>query len=129
MRLLNKILLFLPPVLWALFILFATIASTQTLTSLHLSDLFGWDKPIHITLFGTQAALLIRSIAKIAPLQRKHITYMCLLSALYGSVTEGLQAIITTSRTFDYFDLLANTAGCALIWYWYIRKLKKSNAL
>lgn len=99
---------------WALFILFATIANTSTLEQLKLKSLFAYDKPIHAVLFGFQAYLLIRSgfLQTLAP--QKRVGMMVLLSATYGVLTEVLQFGLTTSRTFDGLDMLADIVGCLL---------------
>lgn len=103
---------------WAMFILFATIANVSTLTQLKLSDLFAFDKPIHMMLFGIQAILLIR--IKSAPTTR-WILYCCLASLAYGILTELLQAWLTTTRYFDYMDMVANFIGCILVYVWQAR--------
>jgi hypothetical protein len=112
--------------LWALCILFATLASTGTLTSLHLEDLFGYDKPIHAFLFGTQAWLIVKGRMKTSYRKwMRVVLYACLISLLYGIVTEILQGIIVLlGRSFDYFDMLGDAFGCVIVygWFWMKRK-------
>jgi len=111
--------------IWAAFILFATIASTSSLQELPLKDLFQFDKPIHATLFGVQAWLLIR-----ARLQQAYQSYLtiivvsCLASTSYGMLTEYLQKWLTTSRTFDLYDFVADTIGCLIVAIWFLSKRK-----
>jgi glycopeptide antibiotics resistance protein len=38
------------------------------------------------------------------------------MSIAYGVLTEVLQGVITTTRFFDYFDMLANALGCMIVW-------------
>jgi uncharacterized membrane protein len=102
--------------IWAGFILFATIANARTLEQLRLSELFAYDKPIHMILFGVQTALLLRAYFHHPYTKRTLITVVAVVVG-YGFVTELLQALITTSRQFDYFDLVANTAGCLIAAY------------
>lgn len=106
---------------WALFILFATVANTSTLERLNLKSLFAYDKPIHAVLFGIQAYLLIRSgfLRTLDPKSRVGI--LVFMSGIYGVLTEGLQFGLTTSRTFDVFDMLADVLGC-LITFGIMRK-------
>jgi VanZ family protein len=106
---------------WALLILFATIANVQTLKALRLSDLFSYDKPIHMLLFGMQAWLIFKC--------RRHaglsfLAIACASAFAYGVLTELLQAWLTTTRFFDYWDMLANGLGCAVVWVW-ARKSKR----
>lgn len=103
---------------WAILILLACGLQPSTLNKLRLEDLFSYDKPIHALLFGTQAWLLIKAY------KRKYITYklgkriwqFCLLSAMYGVLIEVLQKWLFVGRSFDYFDMTANTLGCVIVY-------------
>lgn len=95
---------------WAIFILFATIVNAQTLEQLRLSELFAYDKPIHMLLFGVQTALILVAYYT-PPFSRKALLTAASLAIAYGYITELLQAYLTDSRQFDYFDVLANTVG------------------
>jgi hypothetical protein len=108
-------------ILWAMFILFATIANTGTLEQLSLDSLFAFDKPIHLFLFATQTFLLIN--AAIVP-SLTHLRLSAIGAAVYGALTEVMQGRLTTSRNFDYFDMLADLTGCVLVYIWFaqIRK-------
>jgi VanZ family protein len=106
------------PFVWALFILFATIANTSTLEELSLQSLFAFDKPIHALLFGIQAWLWVRAVS----LNPNRLVLICLSTAAYGVLTELLQSWLTTSRTFDMYDMLADGIGCGLVWVIYRRK-------
>ena len=112
--------------LWAGCILFATLAKGGTLVQLHLQNLFAFDKPIHMTLFGMQAWFLIKARAKSNEVDfMKIVFYSCLFSTLYGVLTEILQGILVSQgRTFDYFDILADAMGCSIIYagFWFRRK-------
>lgn len=102
-------------IVWFAFILFATIANAQTLSRILLKDIFGYDKPIHMILFGVQAFLLIKA-KPLVPDKNRWIMQSCLMSIAYGVLTEVLQGVITTTRFFDYFDMLANILGCMIVW-------------
>ncbi len=106
------------PIVWALFILFATIANTSTLEELSLQSLFAFDKPIHAMLFGIQAWLWARSVS----INPNTLLLICLSTAAYGVLTELLQGWLTTSRTFDVYDMLADGIGCGVVWLIYSRK-------
>lgn len=104
------------PIVWAFFILFATIANTSTLEELSLQDLFQYDKPIHAFLFGMQAWLLIRARSiRAYPSYPKIVWMYSFLAAGYGFFTEILQGWLTTSRTFDYYDVIADCIGCLAV--------------
>lgn len=111
---------------WALFILFACGAPGSTFESLQLKDILSYDKPIHAMLFGTQAYLLIRVLKNRTPLASM-VSYACLISAAYGVLIELLQKFYFTGRAYDYFDMMANTLGCLVVWIWFKRKLATQN--
>ena len=112
---------------WAGCILFATLAKGGTLTELHLADLFAYDKPIHMTLFGMQAWFLIKAKGKNYRGDfMKIVLYACIISALYGVLTEILQGIfVMQGRSFDYFDILADAMGCLVVYLLFWRKRKQ----
>jgi hypothetical protein len=110
---------------WACFILFATISNTVTLEKLSLESLFAYDKPIHMILFGTQAVLCIRAqFSRVYKSYKLVVIGCCALAAAYGLLTELLQEWLTTSRTFDYYDFIADSIGCLIVGIWYLRKRK-----
>ncbi len=110
-------------IVWALFILFATIASTSTLEGLNLGKLFSYDKLIHMFLFGVLAFLLTRSALRNPKSTRHSIAFVCcLISACYGALTEVMQGLLTTTRIFDYYDMIANMAGCLVVLLFYLLK-------
>lgn len=108
---------------WALFILAACGAPPSTFEELKLEDILGYDKPIHAFLFGTQAYLLVRVLKHKTP-PGKMITVACLLSTLYGVLIELLQKFYFDGRSYDYFDMIANTFGCLVVWIWCTRRAK-----
>jgi hypothetical protein len=108
---------------WAAFILVATIINTQTLEKLSLESLFAYDKPIHMVLFGVQAWLFIRARQSTAYRYNNVVVlWSCIASSLYGLLTEILQGWLTTSRTFDYYDFLADSIGCLIVGLLCMRK-------
>lgn len=110
-------------ILWAAFILFATIVNTQTLEDLSLKSLFAYDKPIHMVLFGVQAWLMINAKFSLVYKSYKAVVIgCCALAAAYGLFTEILQELLTTSRTFDYYDFIADSLGCLIVCVWFLRK-------
>jgi hypothetical protein len=110
--------------LWALLILIACGAPSATFEQLQLKDLFSYDKPIHAILFGAQAWLIIRAQKGTGNFIRI-ITTACLLSAAYGIIIEILQKFYFEGRSYDYFDMLANSIGCLVVWIWFSSKRKQ----
>lgn len=109
---------------WALFILFACGTQPSTFAKLRLEDLFGYDKPIHAFLFGFQAWLLIKALLKPNTNPKTLIAISCLFSAGYGVFIELLQKWVFTGRSYDYFDMLANSLGCLIVYFIALKKLQ-----
>ncbi|MBW7844351.1 MAG: VanZ family protein [Bacteroidia bacterium] len=112
-------------ILWAVLILFACGASPGTLAELKLEDLFGYDKPIHAFLFGMQTWLGIKENLNNTSSKTKTILLKwCLMSAVFGALIELMQKFIFIGRSYDYFDMLANTLGCIIAYIIALRKYK-----
>jgi len=110
---------------WALLILFACGAQPGTLAQLKLEDLFGYDKPIHALLFGVQAWLLIKANLQYTTQNPKKVIVMwCAVSASYGDFIELMQIFFFTGRSYDYFDMIANTLGCLIVYFVVSKKIK-----
>lgn len=110
---------------WAAFILSATLINTQTLEKFSLDSLFTYDKPIHMLLFGVQAWLLIRARQSTAfRYNNVVVLWCCIASFLFGTLTELMQGWLTSSRTFDYYDLIADAIGCIIVFCVHWRKRK-----
>lgn len=118
MKIMHYIKTYKYALLWALFILFACGANPGTLAQLKLEDLFGYDKPIHAFLFGMQAWLGIKAtLANSKTSTQKVITQWCLAAAAYGALIELMQKFVFVGRSYDYFDMLANTLGCVIVYF------------
>ena len=121
----NRIYHYRFAIAWAMLILFACGASPGTLSELRLEDLFGYDKPIHALLFGGQAWLLIKANLKYHKGSRhKVIILWCMVSAVFGGLIELMQKFIFTGRSYDYYDMIANTLGCVIVYFIASKKFK-----
>lgn len=117
------------PYLWAGFILFATIANVGTLRRLYFTDLFSYDKPIHIFLFGMQAHLWIRTRNRNKIISLQQIRWICTWVMVYGLATEMFQSWFTTTRQFDWFDWIADALGCTIVYAAYAFARRKKEKL
>ena len=82
------------------------------------------DKIVHFCLYFGLVYLWIRSI--------KNLTFNLKLIVLFlaialGICIEFLQENLTTTRTFDYYDIVANTIGAFLSFMYVNRFLKIKN--
>lgn len=68
-----------------------------------------FDKLIHACMY---AGLTFLAIARWTGLSRSPGMWILFLSiTLYGSGIEGLQAVLSIQRSFDFFDILSNALG------------------
>jgi VanZ family protein len=52
------------------------------------------------------------------------IVIWCAVSASYGALIELMQKFIFTGRSYDYFDMIANTLGCLIVYFIVSKKIK-----
>lgn len=112
------------PILWAAFILFICGVNGSYIPHIRLKDFISPDKIAHMTLFGIQAYLLGLGLRKQLRVFPALLTAL-LLTILYGVLIEFLQATIFVNRSFDYLDMLANTAGAIVAGVFLWRKFNK----
>ena len=111
---------------WATILLILSTVSSQRLPKIQSwSDVIGVDKLAHALVYAVFAVLLY------LPLQNWRISAgwtATLLSALFGASMEFLQASLSTGRSFEFADMLANSVGAIIgtlgIRWWLRRKTK-----
>lgn len=101
-----------PSILWAAFILVASLLPTRNLPEVRVSD-----KLVHGSIY-TILFLLTYFGWKYQPnilfLRQKATTVLMLAVPLFGFIIEVLQGTCTTTRYFDWWDTLANTVGALM---------------
>jgi len=85
------------------------------------------DKVVHAGLFFVFIFLLCRGFAmqqKFSFLKKTPLLSSFVIGIFYGGLTEILQATVFIERTGDFFDFLADTAGCfaGLIFFVFLKK-------
>ena len=108
----NILFYFLPPILWAVFILAICLMPSREIPSF---SLFEADKPVHIAVYFILSFLSFRAFSKSAV----HISMpnsLALLTVIvgYGFFVELAQEALTADRHFDIWDAVANTLGVVL---------------
>lgn len=105
-----KGLYYIPALTWAIIIYFL---STTSAANLPKFDLLSADKIGHLCFYTGLTFWLLWAGRKIGQKKNVYILLALLLAASYGTALEYRQAYLP-DRAFDYADMLANFAGCAL---------------
>ena len=75
----------------------------------------GIDKFIHALLYAALTAALFHALASPARVRYSWALCLALAAALYGFAMELCQKYLTSSRSLDTFDALANLAGALAV--------------
>jgi hypothetical protein len=79
------------------------------------------DKFVHFTLFALYAFLW----GKAKPFDTKQKNFPSILIFLsgvaYGIALEFIQLLPFISRSFDYYDMIANSCGCSMIYFFRLK--------
>jgi len=101
----------LPWAIWSLTILILSLLPGDNLPEIDFT-LFEIDKAVHFTLYFVLAILMYYSFFKIKnELIIKRVVVIVVIGILFGTLIEVIQGTLITNRTFDQFDILANSLG------------------
>lgn len=121
-----KIIRFLPTISWfILSIILLTLPGSAVPSYPWLATIHA-DKWVHIGLFGMLCflSMLPLRVSSYTDQQRKKwFLFIMLGGILYGILMEFVQENWIINRSFEYGDILADTAGCVLAYYISLRKL------
>jgi VanZ family protein len=119
-------------ILVALVIMYLSLANAHTFDSVSVFDSVPYfDKFVHIGMyFGLMSAIILEHRNTIQIRGRLFIIGLIPLS--YGILMEILQATLTSTRTGDVYDAVADAIGVLLsimLWKWYnpVGKIKSDN--
>ena len=124
----HKIISFLPASLWLITTFILLVLPGSDIPKASLFDLIYFDKWVHIGMFGILMLLWCYPFFKtnIASVNLFIIIATCII--LYGIIMEFVQKFFAIDRSFDLFDLLADSAGCLLALWWLTYRLRKIKA-
>ena len=91
-------------------------------------DQLWFDKWVHIGLFGVLTLLWGYPFFKINIASAHPFIIVAVCVILYGTIMEFVQKYFAFERSFDLFDILADSAGSLLALWWLTYKLKKMRA-
>jgi VanZ family protein len=112
---------FFPAILWLLLI---TFLSTKGGVSMPTFNLFQTDKLAHAAAYFLLTWLILWGFSRWRPPQPIHLLHALsavLFAAFFGALMEYVQFKFFPHRHFEYDDMLANTFGAMLGWFFFAR--------
>lgn len=104
---------------WLLFIATACLIPGRNVPQ---SPYFTFDKLFHTIIFGCLAFQLMVGLKKqytFIRLRYQAVPFTIIFSICYGLLMELLQGLFLPDRSFDFMDVLANTAGVVVGWVFF----------
>ena len=105
-------------ILVALLLLYLSLANAETFRKVQINSIPNFDKLVHFGMYFVLMSVIILE-------HRKNLSnpfnlfLLALIPLSYGILMEILQLTLTTTRTGDFYDALADAAGVlasALLW-------------
>ena len=112
-----RFILFIPAIIWFVITTILLVLPGPDIPTVNFLDVIYFDKWVHAGLFGGLTLFFSYPFLKAKRATKKLLIYIAILSALYGVAMEYVQKYIAIDRDFDYYDMLADAAGC-FISYW-----------
>src|SRR6266487_1570311 len=109
-----KFISFLPALVWLIITFTLMVMPASDIPQAPIFDIIYFDKWVHIGMFGILTLLWSYPFLRSATASRNLFTSIAICAILYGIFMEFVQKFFTSDRSFDYFDILADTVGCLL---------------
>lgn len=103
-----KLKYFLKPIIWLLIICYGLFIPASNLPKKPFLAIPYFDKLVHAGLFFVFCLLLFVPFKK---LKLNHLFYAPFISIILSGVLETSQHILSSSRSSNFYDFVANTAG------------------
>jgi VanZ family protein len=119
---------FIPAIIWFLISLWLLTLPGEKIPHIDWFDTLQVDKLVHITLFFILCFLFMWAIKQtVTNATNKIIWFTCiaLFGILYGVAIEFIQRDYIPNRSFDIWDIAADTVGSIAAFIWCFKKWKK----
>ncbi len=103
-----KLKFFIKPIIWLLIICYGLFIPASSLPTKPFMAIPNFDKLVHFGLFFIFCLLLFVPFKK---MRMNHLIFAPLMSLVLSAVLETVQHLISSSRSSNFYDFLANTAG------------------
>jgi len=123
-----KILIFWKPFVWLALICYGLFLPAQNLPAKQLLSIPHFDKIVHFSLFFGLSLLLFNPFKKI---KTNYLVLAPVTAVLLGALLELVQHSISSTRSSNIYDFLANSAGIviSIIFYSFFVSGKKWEAI
>jgi len=96
---------------WAILLVCLSLAPAESMPSMVF---FTWDKLLHAASYFTLTILIVWAYAGRLSLRGVPLGWICVPAILFGGLMEICQGLLTTNRTAELGDFLANGTGVAV---------------
>ena len=113
----KRIWYLVPAMAWMIIIVLASLISARRISGFIQVEIFSLDKVVHCIIYLILSVLLTWGFVKYlnkTMLNYSKLTYIFLFSSSLGIVMEVLQKLITSTRHFDIYDIIANIIGALI---------------
>jgi VanZ family protein len=111
-----KLKYFAPAIGWGLFVFILSTMPGEDIPSFDWADLFSVDKLVHAIFYGTFVGLLYWGYKKNGV--RIPLVGITLFCIGFGITMELFQKFFCHGRAFELGDILANSVGAGLVYFW-----------
>jgi VanZ family protein len=109
-------------ILWTLIIFGLCCTPGQYIPTTNWLELLSFDKFVHASIFFTLAVLWLVYIYSSRKLSKSSMIFIISLCVAYGGMLEIMQATVFSNRSGDWLDFIANSFGCFMGWWFFIKK-------
>ena len=112
-----KFLRFIPAIIWFIFTVVLLCLPGSKIPKYTFLTLIHADKWVHIAMFGILCFLFNQAFCKLVVTKKGLRIYLFAVTfsgIAYGTIMEFVQKYWIPGRSFDVFDILADTIGCLL---------------
>jgi len=123
----SRALHFIPGVIWLIIIFILLTLPGPDIPKSNFFDIVYFDKWVHIGLFGILMILWGYPFLRSGAASKNLLAFIAVCSVLYGITMEFVQKYFAIERSFDLFDMVADSIGVIIAWLWLINQIKKQN--
>lgn len=107
----KRLLYLVPATAWTLLIVVLSLISIKNFKGIGIENIFGIDKIAHVFMYCVLNLLILWGLCKLLKFNTVVFYLVFAFCTSLGLLMEILQFSMTTERSFDIYDLIANIVG------------------